>query len=120
MTLPVPDDLAAYLGSLEPDARAAVETMRDRVVAAIPAPGQRLSYRILGVTCRGKALVYLAGWSGHVSMYPVPALDDPGLAAAVEPYRAGKGTLHFPLDAPLPLDVVEAVARAWVAQRGLA
>ncbi len=120
MALPVPDDLAAYLGSLEPDARAAVEAMRDRVVAAVPEPGQRLSYRILGVTCRGKALVYLAGWSEHVSMYPVPGLDDPELEAAVEPYRAGKGTLHFPLDAPLPLDVVEAVARAWVAQRGLA
>jgi uncharacterized protein YdhG (YjbR/CyaY superfamily) len=120
MALPLPDDLATYLDSLDPAARAAVEAMRDRVVSAIPDPGQRLSYRILGVTCRGKALVYLGGWSEHVAMYPVPALDDPGLAAAVEPYRAGTGTLHFPLDEPVPLDVVEAVARAWVAQRGLA
>lgn len=118
MTLPLPDDLATYLASLHPAARAAVEAMRDRVVAVVPEPGQRLSYQILGVTCRGKALVYLAGWADHASMYPVPALDDPELAALVEPYRAGKGTLHLPLDPPL--DVVEAVARAWVAQRGLA
>ncbi|MCV2393171.1 DUF1801 domain-containing protein [Actinotalea sp. M2MS4P-6] len=118
--LPVPPDLQAYLDGLAPEPRAAVEAMRDRVVAAIPEPGQRLGYQILGVTCRGKALVYLAGWTEHVAMYPIPALEDePALAEAIEPYRKGKGTLHFPLAEPLPLDLVERVALTWVAQRGL-
>ncbi len=118
--LPVADDLAAYLDSLDPVTRAAVESMRDRVVATIPEPGQRLSYRILGVTCRGKVLVYLAGWSEHVAMYPVPSTDaDPDLDAAIRPYRTSKGTLRFPLDEPVPLDLVERVAITWVAQRGL-
>jgi uncharacterized protein YdhG (YjbR/CyaY superfamily) len=120
MTLPLPDDLASYLDTLDPGARSAVEAMRDRVAAVIPEPGQRLSYRVVGLTCRGKALVYLAGWSEHVAMYPVPsAAADPDLDAAVRPYRASKGTLRFPLDEPVPLDLVERVAIAWVAQRGL-
>lgn len=118
--LPVPADLQAYLDGLSDEARTAVEAMRDRVVAAIPEAAQRLSYQILGVTCRGKALVYLAGWSKHVAMYPIPELDhEPELAAALAPYRKRKGTLHFPLTEPLPLDLVERVAVTWVVQRGL-
>ena len=40
--LPVPDALQAYLDGLSPQARAAVEALRDRVVEVIPDPGQRL------------------------------------------------------------------------------
>jgi uncharacterized protein YdhG (YjbR/CyaY superfamily) len=53
----------------------------------------------------------------HVSMYPIPDVE-PELAAAIEPYRASKGTLKFPLRQPIPYDLIERLATVAAAQRG--
>jgi uncharacterized protein YdhG (YjbR/CyaY superfamily) len=95
-----------YLGSLAPKARAAVEEIRRRILAAAPTAQQRLSYGILAFAVDDVTVVHVAGWKHHVSLYPVPdAGTEAGLALA--PYRSGASTAKFPLDRPLPIDVVD-------------
>lgn len=103
------DDVEAYLGSLPEQTRPVVEQVRHAIHAALPGSGEKRSYGIVGVTVDGKVAVYYGGFADHVSVYPVPA-GDAAFDAELAPYRAGKGTLRFRLDQPVPLDLVGRVA----------
>ena len=76
------------------------------------APGteERISYGIPTFALDGRYLIYFAGWKQHVSVYPIPETDDV-LERAIAPYRTGKGTLRFPLDQPIPYDLIERSCR---------
>ena len=99
-----------YLDSLSPDVRAAVEEVRAIVREAVPDGEESISYNIPTVRRDGHAVVHYAGWKKHVSIYPTPEADE-DLERELAPYAAGKGTLKFPLDQPLPRELVAQVAR---------
>jgi uncharacterized protein YdhG (YjbR/CyaY superfamily) len=60
--------------------------------------------------------VHFAAWKHHLSLYPVPDAD-PAFAAELAPYLAGKGTLRFPLDQPIPGGLIERVVTLLAQQR---
>jgi uncharacterized protein YdhG (YjbR/CyaY superfamily) len=62
-------------------------------------------------------VVYLAGWKKHISLYPVPDLDET-LEPQVAPYLSGQGTVRFPLAKPIPHELVTVLVERLVAQRG--
>lgn len=105
-----------YLDSLPVHVRAVVERVRRIVLDAVPDADERISHHLPTITLDGRSLVHVAGWTKHVSMYPVPE-GDADLARDLSPYRSGQGTLAFPLAEDLPEDLVRRVAEAFVAQR---
>lgn len=96
-----------YLDSLAPDTRRVVGEVRATIHAALPGATDTISYDMPTVEVDGHRVVHYAGWKHHLSLYPAP--DDPQLADEIAPYVAGKGTLKFPLDRPVPLDLVARV-----------
>jgi uncharacterized protein YdhG (YjbR/CyaY superfamily) len=100
-----------YLDSLAPDTRTAVEEVRAIVREVVPDGEETISYNIPTVRRDGRAVVHFAGWKKHVSIYPVPEAGGE-LARELAPYAGDKGTLKFPLDQPLPRELVAQVARA--------
>jgi uncharacterized protein YdhG (YjbR/CyaY superfamily) len=94
-----------YIASFPEETQAVLQQMRRAIHDAVPGAGEKISYQIPTVTLDGKAVVYFSGWAKHVSLYPVPdgdaALDD-----ELAPYRAGKGTLKFPLAKPIPYELI--------------
>jgi uncharacterized protein YdhG (YjbR/CyaY superfamily) len=64
----------------------------------------------------GHAFAFFSGYAKHMSIHPVPHTDDEQLAAAIAPYVAGKGTLRFSLDQPLPVELIKKVVAALYAQ----
>lgn len=72
--------------------------------------------RIPACTVSGRPIVCVAGWARHVSLYPVPAVD---AALDEEPrlYRAGRGTLRFPLGGAIPAGLVEQVVALLLRRR---
>ncbi|WP_432877947.1 iron chaperone [Kribbella sp. CA-245084] len=105
-----------YIASFPPDVREILERVRRTVHAVVPEAGEKISYQIPTITLDGKPLIYFSGWKAHVAVYPIPPLDD-DLAAAIEPYRSGKGTLKFPLSKPIPYDLITRLTEAFVAAR---
>ena len=103
------DDVEAYLASVPQQARPALDQVRRAVHDALPGCGERRSYGIVGVTVDGKVALWFGGFTDHVSVYPVPG-GDAAFEAEIAPYRAGKGTLRFALDQPVPVDLVGRVA----------
>ena len=54
-------------------------------------------------------LMYFAGWTSHISLYPVPK-GDAAFQEDIKPYVGGKGTLKFVLNKPIPYDLIKKVA----------
>jgi uncharacterized protein YdhG (YjbR/CyaY superfamily) len=105
-----------YIGTFPADVQEILQRVRQTILAAVPGAGEKISYQIPTVTLDGQALLYFSGWKQHISVYPIPDGDD-ALAAEIAPYRAGKGTLRFGLDEPIPYELIGRLARAFVASR---
>ncbi len=94
-----------YVASLTPPAQAAFEELRRRVKAAVPESNETISYQIGTFDLHGKHLLHVAGWKRHIGAYPIPDVDG-ALAVEVDGYRSGKSTMRFPLDRPIPFDLI--------------
>ncbi len=105
-----------YVASVPAPAQRAFAEMRRIIHEALPECAEKVSYGILGFTIDGKAVAYAGGYKGFVSMYPVPELAGPE-GDLVARYRAGKGTMRFPLDEPLPEGLIRATALALAGRR---
>lgn len=105
-----------YVMSVPESVRPALQSVRERIRETVPDAEERISYGIAGFRLDGKMLMYIGGWTSHVSMYPIPDVDDE-LGAEIDRYRAGKGTLKFPVGEPMPLDLVGRLAARFVDMR---
>jgi uncharacterized protein YdhG (YjbR/CyaY superfamily) len=97
--------------------QAVLQTARKTIRAAAPEATESISYAIPTFSIAGRPVVYLASWKKHISMYPVPDLDE-NLERQVAPYLSGKGTVKFPLSKPIPYELITALVERLVAQRG--
>ena len=105
-----------YISSFPSDVQATLQAVRQTMRTAAPGTEETISYDIPTLTLGGRYVVYFAGWKHHISVYPVPAVEGQ-LGKDLEPYVAGKGTLKFPLDKPIPFDLIEQVVRLLIEQR---
>jgi uncharacterized protein YdhG (YjbR/CyaY superfamily) len=107
-------DIDDYIATFPPDVQQVLSEIRRTIHAAVPGSLEKISYDIPTLTRDGRRYVHFAGWARHVSLYPVPEPDESedgsALAAELEPYLAGKGTLKFPLNKPIPYDLIGRVA----------
>jgi uncharacterized protein YdhG (YjbR/CyaY superfamily) len=106
------EEVAAYLATKSPASRRALRTLRALVFAAAPDAEEGFAYQMPSYAL-GQNLAYLAGWPTHVALYG-PVTMAAGLEAKTAKFRSGKGTLKFPLDAPLPVALVKQLLRARV------
>jgi uncharacterized protein YdhG (YjbR/CyaY superfamily) len=106
--------VADYIAKTPPTARKALKELRTAIRAAAPGITERISYRIPTFELDGRYVLYIAAFKKHVSVYPVTAAMIAKHGKAIAPYRAGKGTLRFPLDAPIPVGLVAKLAKVRV------
>ena len=79
--------------------------MRRTIRQAAPEAVESISYQIPTYKLNGQPLIYFAGWKHHISIYPLPS-GDASFEAELDEYRSGKGTAQFPLDKPIPYDLI--------------
>lgn len=105
-----------YVAALPPDVVPTFEAVRRTIRAVAPGATETVSYDMPAWTLYGKTFVQLGAWKHHLSIYPVPAMDEE-LGRALAPNMSGRGTLKFPLSEPMPLDSIEKVVRLLLDQR---
>ena len=110
------ETVESYLGSFPDEVQPILEQVRTTIRSAVPAGEETISYDIPTVKVDGKPVVYFAGWKHHVSVYPIPEVDE-ALERELAPFRAAKGTLKFPLDRPIPYELIGKAAAQLAAQR---
>ena len=107
-----------YVESFPPEVRRTLEEVRAAIRAVVPGTEERISYGIPTFALAGRYVVYFSGWKRHVSVYPIPDVGgDPALERELKPYMAGKGTLKFALDKPIPIALIQRVAARLLEQR---
>ena len=105
-----------YIASYPPGVREILEKTRRTIMAAAPGTEETISYGIPTVTLDGRYLIYFAGWKRHISVYPIPEADA-ALQQDLAPYKHARGTLRFPLNKPVPYELVQRVVVAAMRSR---
>jgi uncharacterized protein YdhG (YjbR/CyaY superfamily) len=98
----------AYISAFPVDIQVILEKVRQAIRKAAPEAAETISYAIPTFDLNGKHVVFFAGWKHHISLYPLPAGDE-AFQQAITHYKRAKGSIQFPLDKPLPYDLVEQI-----------
>jgi len=115
--MPKTPTVSDYIANASPAARGALKQLRAAIKAAAPGITERISYRVPTFDLDGRPLLYIAAFQNHIGVYPVTAGMVAQYGKAIARYRAGKGTLRFPLDAPIPVGLVGKLAKVRVQER---
>lgn len=114
---PGPRDIDAYIAGFPPDVQEILQRVRALIHRVVPEAEEAISYQIPTFRLNGN-LVHFAAYPKHVALYPRPReVPDEALRQALAAHEAGKGTLRFPLDRPIPYDLIEQVVRLLVEER---
>jgi uncharacterized protein YdhG (YjbR/CyaY superfamily) len=105
-----------YLARQPEASRPVLERVRGLIRKALPGAEERISYQIPSFRMYDTYVVYFAGWKHHFSLYPVTGKVQTALAAELRDYEVTKGTVRFPLDAPVPARLISRIARLLAAQ----
>jgi uncharacterized protein YdhG (YjbR/CyaY superfamily) len=98
-----------FIDSFEGETHAALKKLRQLIKQSIPKAEEVISYNIPCYKIDGKYLIYFAGYAKHVSVYPIPKKYPISFQKEIDKYKAGKGTLKFQLDKPLPVEFIQKV-----------
>jgi uncharacterized protein YdhG (YjbR/CyaY superfamily) len=97
-----------YIKTFPKEVQGILEKMRQTIRKAASEAVETISYQMPTFKLNGKSLVYFAGYKNHVGFYPIPS----GIAAfekELSPYQQGKGSVQFPLNKPMPYDLVRKI-----------
>jgi uncharacterized protein YdhG (YjbR/CyaY superfamily) len=101
----------AYLATLPPDQRAALQRLRVQVARLVPAAVEGISYGMPTFKLDGRPFIWFAGWKRHCSIYPLTGAFLEAHRHELRGYRRTKGSLHFTPDTPLPDALLEGLVR---------
>jgi uncharacterized protein YdhG (YjbR/CyaY superfamily) len=109
-----PKDIDAYIAGFPSSVQAILKRVRKTVRAAAPGAKEVISYQMPALKGHG-ILVYFAAWKEHIGLYP-PVSGDAAVEKAARRYAGPKGNLQFPLDEPIPYDLIERIVKLRVRQ----
>ena len=100
-----------YIASKPKESRASLEAVRRAILKALPKAQEGLAYQMPAYTLNGVGVLYFAGWKSHYSLYPASDALVEAFAKELAPYERSKGTLKFPLSEPVPVRLIERIAK---------
>ena len=108
------DSIDTYIAQFPDDVQARLQKLRTTILNLAPGATEAMSYQIPTFKLNGN-LVHFAAFKKHIGFYPGAA----GIAAFQDElagYKSAKGSVQFPLDQALPLDLVKKIVKFRVAQ----
>ncbi len=98
-----------YIATFPADVQAILQELRATIHAAAPEATEKISYQLPTFYLKGN-LVHFAAFKNHIGFYPAPR----GIEAfqqELSAYKGSKGTVQFPIDEPLPLELISRIVR---------
>lgn len=98
--------------ALQPEAvQDVLHRVRNTIRKAVPKAEEMISYQIPAYKLEGSPLLYFAGWKQHYSLYPASGPVVTTFKNDLAPYKISKGTIRFPLSEPVPVNLIEKIAK---------
>jgi uncharacterized protein YdhG (YjbR/CyaY superfamily) len=110
-----PKDIDEYLAAVPQPARGTLHKMRAAIRSAVPPQAtETISYGMPAFRHNG-VLVWFAAFSDHCSLFPTASVIE-SFKNELKGFSTSKGTIHFPMDKPLPITLIKKLVKARVAQ----
>ena len=100
-----------YLASKPKDVQGILKQVRNTIRKAVPEADEGISYQIPVFKLDGVAVLYFAGWKKHYSLYPATGRLVAAFTDDLAQYKVSKGTIRFPLSEPVPVKLIERIAK---------
>jgi uncharacterized protein YdhG (YjbR/CyaY superfamily) len=94
-----------YVKAFPEDVQGILERIRQTIRKAAPEAVETISYQMPTFKLNGKYLVYFAAYEHHIGFYPLPLGNE--ALKELAPYQGAKGAVRFPIDEPIPYDLVK-------------
>ena len=104
-----PTTVDEYIKMHPSEVQSLLQQVRKTIKAAAPKAEEVISYGIPGYKYYGM-LIFFSAWKEHISIYPAPRTDE-SFKKELAVYKGGKGTVQFPLDKPIPYDLIKRITR---------
>jgi uncharacterized protein YdhG (YjbR/CyaY superfamily) len=111
-----PSSVEEYLAALPDERRAVVEELRQTIRTAAPEATETIAYLMPAFRSHGQFLVSYAAFKNHYSLFPASGAVIEAVGEELTPYLAGKGTIRFRADKPLPVATVTKIVKVRLAE----
>lgn len=104
------NEVDVYIESYPDDVQKRLKEIRNMILEEAPDATERICMRMPTYDLNGKWFVHFAAFKKHIGFYPQPngieAFED-----KLKDYKTSKGTVQFPLNKPLPIDLMREIVR---------
>jgi uncharacterized protein YdhG (YjbR/CyaY superfamily) len=107
MNTPQPATVDAYIAGFPSAIQKLLQQIRATVREAAPGATETIKYAMPTYTLQGN-LVHFAAFKHHIGFYPTPTGIE-AFEAELSKYKGAKGSVQFPLDQPMPLDLIRKI-----------
>ena len=109
MATKAPKTIDEYIAGYPPNVQKILKKIRTTIRKAAPEAEEAIKYQIPAFVLNGN-LVFFAAHKEHIGLYPAPR-GDAELKEELSAYEGGKGTVQFPLDEPIPYDLITRIVK---------
>jgi uncharacterized protein YdhG (YjbR/CyaY superfamily) len=105
-----------YIATQPEDVQVLLQNIRHTIQEVVPSVEEKITYGVPAFTFNGKTLLNYAAFSKHIGFYPGPEAIK-AFAPELKEYETAPGTIRFPLDKPIPFDLMRQITQYCVNQR---
>lgn len=105
-----------YISKFSPSTAKILKQVRMAVRKAAPKAEETISYGMPAFRYKGSVIIYFAGYEHHIGLYATPGAHK-AFQKELSVYKQGKGSVQFPIDQPMPLDLIKRIVKFKVSQR---
>ena len=103
-----------YIATFPEETQKILEELRATIKASAPDAEEKISYQMPTFFLKGN-LVHFAAWKNHIGFYPTPSGTE-AFKQELSIYEGAKGSIKFPIDKPLPLELISKIVKFRVAE----
>ncbi|MCB9196773.1 MAG: DUF1801 domain-containing protein [Flavobacteriales bacterium] len=101
-----PTTVEEYIALFNPPTKGYLEDIRSLILKIVPDAAESISYGMPAYKYKKKPLIYFAGYDRHIGVYATPNAHT-AFAEELKVFKQGKGSVQFPLDQELPMDLIK-------------
>src|SRR5690606_521651 len=100
-----PATVDGYIAAFPPEVQAKLQQLRSLIKRLVPQASEKISYGI-PTFFHKKNLVHFAAFKTHIGFYALPTVNEV-FKKELSRYTVGRGSIQFPLDEELPVELIE-------------
>lgn len=102
------NEVDLYISEFPEDTREILSRIREIILDTVPGVTEEFAYKMPAYRLNGRPLVYFAGYKNHIGFYATPTGHEK-FAKELAGYKQGRGSVQFPLNKPIPYDLIREI-----------